>query len=94
MNAPPFAASIRDIVPLGPRFLLSVSGASVRPQLPCRVQIGGTPDILTLLELVSSPTLWLLGEVTLVAELEGGQADINWRGWVGRRVAEVGRDGL
>ncbi|ULH16401.1 hypothetical protein MF271_07380 [Deinococcus sp. KNUC1210] len=87
MTGPLFSATIRDAVPLGGRFLLSVVGAGTRPQLPCRLRIEGLPDELTLLDIVSSPTLWLLSEVTLVVE---AQAQADWRGWAGRVVAEVG----
>ncbi|GGR36342.1 hypothetical protein [Deinococcus ruber] len=86
MTAPLFRATIRDVVPLGGRFLLSVVGAGSRPQLPCRLRIEGTPTDLTLLDIVNSPTLWLLSEVTLVVE---AQAQADWRSWAGRVVAEV-----
>ncbi|WP_425147860.1 hypothetical protein [Deinococcus sp.] len=84
---PPFSfqAIIRDALPLdgplGRRYLLSVAGATARPELPCTARIAHTPDWLTLLEIMPSPTLWLLSEVTLVAQAQG-QAD--WRAWPGR----------
>ena len=80
-----FQAQIADVVPLGPRFLLSVRGASRRPELPCQAAVEGSDDTLLLLEMVSPPALWLLGEVTLVAEVVGpasGRPD--WRRWSGR----------
>ena len=81
---PAFQAQIADVVPLGSRLLLSVRGANRRPELPCMASIGGSGERVRLLELVSPPTLWLLGEVTLVAEADAGAA---WRGWVGRTLS-------
>ncbi len=83
MLASRFRAVIGDVVPLGPRLLLSVRGASARPGLPCPAVIAGTDERLTLLDLTSPPALWLQGEGALLVEAAPGA---NWRGWRGRTV--------
>jgi len=78
----PLQATVTDVVPLGPRLLLSVRGLSRRPALPATGRIVQTGETLNLLDLTHSPTLWLLSEATLLAEAAPGQA-ANWRAWPG-----------
>lgn len=78
-----FRAVIGDVVPLGPRLLLSVRGATVRPGLPCPAVLMETGERLTLLDLTSPPALWLQGEGALLVEAAPGA---NWREWRGRTV--------
>jgi hypothetical protein len=84
MNEHPLQAIIVDVVPLGHRLLLSVRGLGRRPTLPGEAMVVGTGDRLLLLDQPHSPTLWLHGEVTLLAEARG---EVNWRGWNGQVLA-------
>ena len=86
MPAPRFQATIREALPLGERLLLSVEWANTRPALPCRVRVEGTPHTLLVLEMQASPTLWLLGQLTLIAEASAGA---EWRSWPGRTLLAV-----
>ena len=73
-----------DVVPLGRLLLLSVRGLHRRPVLPASGVIVPTGERLRLLDQPDSPTLWLISEVTLLAEPLG---EVNWRGWAGKTLA-------
>lgn len=81
VNEPSLQATVTDVVPLGARLLLSVRGLSRRPALPATGRVAQTGEVLRLLDLTHSPTLWLLSEATLLAEPVNGPA--NWRAWTG-----------
>ena len=80
MNERPLQATIADVVPLGRLLLLSVRGLSRRPVLPAGGIIVKTGERLHLLDQPDSPTMWLLSEVTLLAEPVG---EVEWRRWWG-----------
>ncbi|GGJ75111.1 hypothetical protein [Deinococcus aquiradiocola] len=84
MNEHPLQGTITDVVPLGHRLLLSVRGLGGRPALPTDAQVIQTGERLRLLDQPHSPTLWLHGEVTLLAEPHG---ETNWRTWTGKTLA-------
>ena len=84
MNERPLQATIVDVVPLGRLLLLSVRGLNRRPALPASGVIVQTDERMRLLEQPDSPTMWLLSEVTLLAEPVG---DVDWRGWAGKTLA-------
>ena len=88
MNERPLQATIVDIVPLGKWLLLSVRGLNRRPALPASGVVVQTGERLRLLDQPDSPTMWLLSEVTLLAEPAG---EVEWRHWRGLvlRVDEV-----
>lgn len=83
--APPLRATLMDVLPVGARLLLSVQGLTRRPTLPTLAVIVQTGERVRLLDQPASPTMWLLSEVTLLAEpLE----KVNWREWRGK-VLEI-----
>ena len=84
MNERPLQATIVDVVPLGRLLLLSVRGLNRRPALPASGVIVQTGERMRLLDQPGSPTLWLLSEVTLVAEPVG---EVEWRRWRGLLLA-------
>ncbi len=84
MNERPLQATITDVVPLGRLLLLSVRGLNRRPALPASGGIVQTGERLRLLDQPDSPTLWLLSEVTLLAEPVG---EVEWRRWRGLLLA-------
>ena len=84
MNERPLQATIADVVPLGRLLLLSVRGLSRRPVLPASGVIVQTGERLHLLDQPDSPTMWLLAEVTLLAEPLG---EVEWRRWRGLVLA-------
>ena len=73
-----------DVVLLGRLLLLSVRGLSRRPVLPASGVIVQTGERLRLLDQPDSPTMWLLSEVTLLAEPQG---EVDWRRWWGLLLA-------
>ena len=73
-----------DVVLLGRLLLLSVRGLSRRPVLPASGVIVQTGERLRLLDQPDSPTMWLLSEVTLLAEPQG---EVDWRRWRGFLLA-------
>ncbi|WP_424949545.1 hypothetical protein [Deinococcus sp.] len=83
MNDHPLQATVMDVVPLGGRLLLSVQGLGRRPALPAGGRILQTGEQMWLLDQPHSPTLWLLSQVTLLAEVAG---EANWRAWVGQTL--------
>ncbi len=85
MNERPLQATIADVVPLGRWLLLSVRGLGRRPVLPASGVVVQTGERLRLLDQPGSPTMWLLSEVTLLAEPVG---EVEWRGWRGK-VLEI-----
>ena len=80
MNEGPLQATIADVVPLGKWLLLSVRGLNRRPALPASGVVVQTGERLRLLDQPDSPTMWLLSEVTLLAEPVG---EVEWRRWRG-----------
>lgn len=84
MNERPLQATIVDIVPLGKWLLLSVRGLNRRPALPASGVVVQTGEWLRLLDQPGSPTMWLLSEVTLLAEPVG---EVEWRCWRGLLLA-------
>lgn len=80
MNEGPLQATIVDVVPLGKWLLLSVRGLNRRPALPASGVVVQTGERLRLLDQPDSPTMWLLSEVTLLAEPVG---EVEWRRWRG-----------
>ncbi len=91
MNEYPLQATIVDVVPLGHRLLLSVRGLGRRPDLPTEAVVVGSGERLRLLDQPHSPTLWLHGEITLLAEALG---EAHWRTWKGRVLAISTVEGL
>ncbi|WP_407539900.1 hypothetical protein Q0M94_00410 [Deinococcus radiomollis] len=89
MSQSPLQATIVDTVPLGRLLLLSVRGLSRRPDLPADGLIVQTGERVQLLEQPESPSMWLLSQVTLLAEPVG---ETNWKAWQGKtlEVLEVG----
>ena len=84
MNERPLQATIVDIVPLGRLLLLSVRGLGRRPALPASGVVVQTGERMRLLDQQDSPTMWLLAEVTLLAEPVG---EVEWRRWRGLLLA-------
>ena len=84
MSDHPLQATIVDVVPLGQRLLLSVRGLGRRPALPTEAVVVVSGERLRLLDQPHSPTMWLHGEVTLLAEPMG---EVNWRVWAGKTLA-------
>ena len=84
MSEHPLQATIVDVVPLGQRLLLSVRGLGRRPALPAAGVIVQTGEQVKLIDQPYSPTMWLHGEVTLLAEPVG---EVNWRVWAGKTLA-------
>ena len=89
MSEHPLQATIVDALPLGNRLLLSVRGLGRRPALPAEALVIQTGERTRLLDQPHSPTMWLHGEVTLLAEPLG---EVDWRHWKGKTLAiyEVG----
>ena len=89
MSQSPLKGTIVDTVPLGRLLLLSVRGLSRRPDLPADGLIVQTGERVRLLEQPESPSMWLLAQVTLLAEPVG---EVNWRAWKGKtlEVLEAG----
>ena len=84
MNEHPLQATIMDAVPLGRLLLLSVRGLTRRPELPADGQIVQTGERVRLRAQPDSPSMWLLAQVTLLAEPLG---EVNWRAWKGKTLA-------
>ena len=80
----PLQATIVDVVPLGRLLLLSVRGLNRRPALPASGVVVQTGERLRLLDQPGSPTMWLLSEVTLLAEPVG---EVEWQRWRGLLLA-------
>ena len=89
MSEYPLQATVMDTVPVGQLLLLSVRGLGGRPTLPADGRIVQTGERLRLLEQPESPSMWLLAQVTLLAEPVG---ETNWKAWQGKtlEVLEVG----
>ena len=83
MSESPLQATVMDALPLGNRLLLSVCGLGRRPALPADGLVIQTGERMRLLDQPHSPTLWLHGEVTLLAEPVG---EVNWRTWKGKTL--------
>ena len=84
MSEHPLQATIMDVVPVGRRLLLSVRGLGRRPDLPTEGLVIQTGDRVRLLDQPHSPSMWLLSQVTLLAEPLG---EVNWRAWAGKTLA-------
>ncbi|WP_407568763.1 hypothetical protein [Deinococcus altitudinis] len=88
MNDHPLQATVMDAVPLGKLLLLSVRGLGRRPDLPAEAVVMQTGDRVRLLDMPHSPSMWLLSEVTLLAEPMGvGLSEVHWRAWAGKTLA-------
>ncbi|MGY2897096.1 hypothetical protein [Deinococcus sp. UYEF24] len=83
MNEHSLQATVMDTVPLGRLLLLSVRGLTRRPNLPADGLIVQTGERVRLLEQPESPSMWLLAQVTLLAEPVG---EVNWRAWKGKTL--------
>ena len=95
MNDHPLQATVMDAVPLGHLLLLSVQDLSRRPNLPADGRIIQTGERVRLLEQPESPSMWLLSQVTLLAEpLVGPLGEANWRAWKGKTLEVLeGKEG-